>query len=315
MDAARSGGQSPRRQCAEHGRPGMTVAGPTPALQYRCASSRSRAPAWRCMLDGVPVAAARRPGAGRPGARRRHHRGPGQRTYLAVRGGFERAGRSRLARRLRPRRLRRPRDRRAEAGDVLHLSRRRQAAAAARPGACPSSRTTGRSGSSTARTARPISSSRPTSTTLHGAYEVHFNSARTGVRLIGPTPRWARPDGGEAGLHPSNLHDNAYAIGAIDFTGDMPIILGPDGPSLGGFVCPAVIARDDNGRSGQLRPGDSVRFAPAARPRDPVAGPARRSVPAHRAELGHRRARATTGRSRSSTAARATTTCWSSTAR
>ena len=93
-------------------------------------------------------------------------------------------------------------------------------------------------------------------------YEVHFNSARTGVRLIGPQPRWARKDGGEAGLHPSNIHDNAYAIGAIDFTGDMPIILGPDGPSLGGFVCPAVIARDDLWKMGQLRPGDSVRFVP-----------------------------------------------------
>ncbi|MGO8205113.1 allophanate hydrolase, partial [Rhizobium ruizarguesonis] len=75
------------------------------------------------------------------------------------------------------------------------------------------------------------------------AYDVHFNSARTGVRLIVPAPVWARHDGGEAGLHPSNLHDNAYAIGAIDFTCDMPIILGPDGPSLGGVVCPAVIAR------------------------------------------------------------------------
>ncbi|UMY16473.1 urea carboxylase [Methylobacterium organophilum] len=105
------------------------------------------------------------------------------------------------------------------------------------------------------------------------AYEVHFNSARTGVRLIGPTPRWARPDGGEAGLHPSNLHDNAYAVGAIDFTGDMPILLGPDGPSLGGFVCPAVVARDELWKLGQLRPGDTVRFRPAARPEDPVAGP------------------------------------------
>ncbi|WP_445679862.1 urea carboxylase [Radicibacter daui] len=94
-------------------------------------------------------------------------------------------------------------------------------------------------------------------------YEVHFNSARTGVRLIGPQPEWARPDGGEAGLHPSNLHDNAYAIGAVDFTGDMPIILGPDGPSLGGFVCPAVIARDELWKMGQLRPGDGVRFVEA----------------------------------------------------
>ncbi|OYU19517.1 MAG: urea carboxylase [Rhodobacteraceae bacterium PARR1] len=105
-------------------------------------------------------------------------------------------------------------------------------------------------------------------------YEVHFNSARTGVRLIGPAPAWARADGGEAGLHPSNLHDNAYAIGAIDFTGDMPIILGPDGPSLGGFVCPAVVAADDLWKLGQLRPGDRVRFVPVTRPADPVTGPA-----------------------------------------
>lgn len=105
-------------------------------------------------------------------------------------------------------------------------------------------------------------------------YEVHYNSDRTGVRLIGPAPQWARPDGGEAGLHPSNLHDNAYAIGAIDFTGDMPILLGPDGPSLGGFVCPGVIAAQDLWKLGQLRPGDTVRFAAAERPADPVAGPA-----------------------------------------
>jgi urea carboxylase len=97
-------------------------------------------------------------------------------------------------------------------------------------------------------------------TIFSATYEVHHNSARTGVRLIGPKPAWARADGGEAGLHPSNIHDNAYAIGAIDFTGDMPILLGPDGPSLGGFVCPAVIAKHDLWKMGQLRPGDRVRF-------------------------------------------------------
>ena len=105
------------------------------------------------------------------------------------------------------------------------------------------------------------------------AYEVHFNSARTGVRLIGPKPEWARNDGGEAGLHPSNLHDNAYAVGALDFTGDTPIILGPDGPSLGGFVCPAVVAAEDLWKIGQLKPGDQIRFHPVARPADRVAGP------------------------------------------
>jgi urea carboxylase len=93
-------------------------------------------------------------------------------------------------------------------------------------------------------------------------YEVHYNSARTGIRLIGPRPGWARSDGGEAGLHPSNIHDTPYAVGAIDFTGDTPIILGPDGPSLGGFVCPAVVASGELWKLGQLRPGDAVRFVP-----------------------------------------------------
>ena len=91
-------------------------------------------------------------------------------------------------------------------------------------------------------------------------WEVHYNSNPTGIRLIGPKPVWAREDGGEAGLHPSNIHDNAYAVGTINFTGDMPVILGPDGPSLGGFVCPATIAQAELWKMGQLRPGDKVRF-------------------------------------------------------
>jgi urea carboxylase len=95
---------------------------------------------------------------------------------------------------------------------------------------------------------------------IDSVWTIHFNSNRTGVRLSGPKPRWARADGGEAGLHPSNIHDNAYAIGAVDFTGDMPIILGPDGPSLGGFVCPFVVIAADLWKIGQLAPGDTLRF-------------------------------------------------------
>lgn len=91
-------------------------------------------------------------------------------------------------------------------------------------------------------------------------WEVHFNSSRTGVRLIGPKPEWVRDSGGEAGLHPSNIHDNPYAIGAVDFTGDMPVILGPDGPSLGGFVCPVTVIEADLHAVGQLKAGDKVRF-------------------------------------------------------
>lgn len=93
-------------------------------------------------------------------------------------------------------------------------------------------------------------------------WEVHFNSSRTGVRLIGPKPEWVRESGGEAGLHPSNIHDNPYAIGAVDFTGDMPVILGPDGPSLGGFVCPVTIVEADLWQLGQLKAGDKLRFVP-----------------------------------------------------
>ncbi len=97
-------------------------------------------------------------------------------------------------------------------------------------------------------------------TIFTATWRVHYNSDRTGIRLIGPRPKWARKDGGEAGLHPSNLHDNAYAIGGMDFTGDMPILLGPDGPSLGGFVCPGVIAHAELWKMGQLRAGDTIRL-------------------------------------------------------
>lgn len=97
-------------------------------------------------------------------------------------------------------------------------------------------------------------------------WTVHYNSSRTGIRLIGPKPQWARPDGGEAGMHPSNIHDNAYAFGTVDFTGDMPVILGPDGPSLGGFVCPATVIQADLWKLGQLRAGNKVRFVPVDLP-------------------------------------------------
>jgi urea carboxylase len=100
-------------------------------------------------------------------------------------------------------------------------------------------------------------------------YTVHFNSDRTGVRLEGPKPQWARTDGGEAGLHPSNIHDNAYCVGALDFTGDTPILLGPDGPSLGGFVCPVTVVGGDRWKLGQMAPGDTVRFVPVRADRAP----------------------------------------------
>lgn len=95
---------------------------------------------------------------------------------------------------------------------------------------------------------------------LSADYTVHFNSDRTGVRLVGPRPAWARQDGGEAGLHPSNIHDTPYSVGGMDFTGDTPVMLGPDGPSLGGFVTPVTVATAERWKLGQLAAGDIVRF-------------------------------------------------------
>ena len=91
-------------------------------------------------------------------------------------------------------------------------------------------------------------------------WEISHNASRLGVRLNGPRPNFTRPDGGEGGSHPSNLHDNAYAIGAINFTGDHPVALMVDGPSLGGFVCPAVVPDSEIWKFGQVKPNDVVKF-------------------------------------------------------
>jgi urea carboxylase len=89
-------------------------------------------------------------------------------------------------------------------------------------------------------------------------WTVHHQSDRTGVRLTGPTPQWARSDGGEAGLHPSNILDTAYGVGSIMLAGDVAVVVGPDGPSLGGFVTFAQVISADLWRLGQMRAGDTV---------------------------------------------------------
>jgi len=94
------------------------------------------------------------------------------------------------------------------------------------------------------------------------AWTVQAHANRTGIRLSGPAPRWARSDGGEAGLHPSNLHDNPYSVGSLNVSGDTPILLGPDGPSLGGFACPLTVVSAQRWKLGQIRPGDRVHFVP-----------------------------------------------------
>jgi len=93
-------------------------------------------------------------------------------------------------------------------------------------------------------------------------WQVHHNSNRFGYRLEGPVPSFARAGGGEGGRHPSNLPDCAYAVGTVNFTGTMPIILAVDGPSLGGFISLATVATAERWKLGQARPGDTIRFRP-----------------------------------------------------
>lgn len=93
------------------------------------------------------------------------------------------------------------------------------------------------------------------------SWSVDKNSNRTGLRLEPHKFEWSRKGGGIAGGHPSNILDNSYPVGAININGDLPVILGPDGPTAGGFVVPGTIAHVGFWKLGQLRPvGDTIRF-------------------------------------------------------
>jgi allophanate hydrolase subunit 2 len=94
------------------------------------------------------------------------------------------------------------------------------------------------------------------------SWSVDRNSNRTGIRLEPQLFTWARTSGGIAGGHPSNILDNSYPVGAINVNGDLPVILGPDGPTAGGFVVAATVIHADFWKIGQFRPvGDTVRFS------------------------------------------------------
>lgn len=123
-------------------------------------------------------------------------------------------------------------------------------------------------------------------TMLDVVWTVGSHADRTGVRLEGATPRWARADGGDAGLDPSNVTETPYALGAIMVSGETPIIVGPDGPSLGGFAAPLCVAREDRWKIGQLRPGDAVRLRGASGPAVVLERPGSAAVTAAGPEAG-----------------------------
>lgn len=82
-------------------------------------------------------------------------------------------------------------------------------------------------------------------------YEVAPASNRMGLRLKGaPLAR-----------EPGELVSEAVAPGAVQVTNDgLPIVLGADGQTIGGYPKVAHVIRADLDRLAQLRPGDRVRF-------------------------------------------------------
>lgn len=85
---------------------------------------------------------------------------------------------------------------------------------------------------------------------LAQGYHVGLASNRVGVRLEGePMP------------HALSLPSEPAVPGAIQIPpGGQPIVLGPDGPTIGGYPKVGVVIDADLDRVGRLRPGDTVRF-------------------------------------------------------
>jgi biotin-dependent carboxylase-like uncharacterized protein len=84
------------------------------------------------------------------------------------------------------------------------------------------------------------------------AYAVSPASNRMGVRLAGePLTRT-----------PGELASEAVAPGAVQVTNDgLPVVLGVDGQTIGGYPKVAHVVRADLDALAQLRPGGAVRFA------------------------------------------------------
>ncbi|KAL1796625.1 hypothetical protein ACET3X_005165 [Alternaria dauci] len=91
-------------------------------------------------------------------------------------------------------------------------------------------------------------------------WNVSHNASRSGIRLVGPVPKWARKDGGEGGAHPSNLVEYGYPLGTLNWTGDDPCIFPVDCPNFGGFTSSTTVIKADWWKLGQLKAGNTVKY-------------------------------------------------------
>lgn len=89
-------------------------------------------------------------------------------------------------------------------------------------------------------------------------------SDRMGCRFVGPALHFLpRPDYlvAQAGSDPSNIVDDSICIGSIQVpSGLEPIVMGVDGPSLGGYAKIATVISADLSALAQLKPHDVTRF-------------------------------------------------------
>ncbi|KAI8936167.1 hypothetical protein NX059_006601 [Plenodomus lindquistii] len=91
-------------------------------------------------------------------------------------------------------------------------------------------------------------------------WKISHNASRSGIRLVGPVPKWAREDGGEGGAHPSNLIEYGYPLGALNWTGDEPCIFPVDCPNFGGFTSSTTVIKADWWKLGQLKAGNTLKY-------------------------------------------------------
>lgn len=91
-------------------------------------------------------------------------------------------------------------------------------------------------------------------------WKVSHNASRSGIRLIGPVPKWARKDGGEGGSHPSNLVEYGYPLGTLNWTGDDPCIFPVDCPNFGGFTSSTTVIKADWWKLGQIKAGNTIKY-------------------------------------------------------
>jgi len=85
---------------------------------------------------------------------------------------------------------------------------------------------------------------------------------RSGIRLTGPELGWAEERKAK-GRHPSTLmSEHGYSIpGALNISGDTPILLPREGPTMGGYVCALTVIYVEQWMMGQIVPGkDTVKF-------------------------------------------------------